>query len=178
MPPKCSANNKRNRLTVPKPKPYKLFNADCFNVFPRLRPNSIDMVMCDPPYGTTACKWDSIIPLKPMWRQLNQVVKLNGAVVFTASQPFTTTLIGSNKHHFRYCWVWQKTKATLFQHANRMPMKGHEDIVVFYKRLPIYNPQKTFVGIKDRRKTFTKRPNNPEFTKNAKGFNGCKGNFR
>ncbi|GAH30180.1 unnamed protein product, partial [marine sediment metagenome] len=74
--------------------------------------NSIDMILCDMPYGTTVCKWDTIIPLKPLWKQLKRIIKPNGAVVLTASQPFTTTLIASNMKMFKYCWVWEKSKAT------------------------------------------------------------------
>ncbi|MFH1527754.1 MAG: site-specific DNA-methyltransferase [Bacteroidota bacterium] len=91
------------------------------------------------PYGTTQCKWDTIIPLEPMWEQLKRVIKPNGAIVMTASQPFTTTLIASNMKMFRYCWVWVKTKASNFQNARKMPMKRHEDILVFYDKLPTYN---------------------------------------
>jgi site-specific DNA-methyltransferase (adenine-specific) len=112
---------------------------------------SVDMVLTDPPYGTTACKWDSIISLEPMWEELKRIIKPNGAIVMTASQPFTTTLITSNIKQFKYCWVWEKTKAMNFQQAKNSPLKKHEDVVVFSsgvighavqtkKRMP-YNPQ-------------------------------------
>ncbi len=100
---------------------------------------SVDMVLADPPYGTTACKWDSIIPLEPMWEQLKRVIKPSGAIIMTASQPFTTTLIASNMPEFRYTWAWIKTKASNFQNARKMPMKRHEDVTVFYCKLPTYN---------------------------------------
>jgi len=103
---------------------------------------SVDMVLTDPPYGTTACKWDSIIPLEPMWEQLKRVIKPNGAIVITASQPFTTTLIASNMKMFKYCWVWEKSHPSGFALANKMVMKRHEDICVFYRSLPTYNAQK------------------------------------
>jgi site-specific DNA-methyltransferase (adenine-specific) len=106
---------------------------------------SVDMVMTDPPYGTTACKWDSIIPLEPMWEHLKRVIKPNGAIVMTASQPFTTTLIASNMKMFSYCWVWEKSKPIGHLNANRKPMNKHEDIVVFSAKQPTYNPQ----GLKD-----------------------------
>jgi site-specific DNA-methyltransferase (adenine-specific) len=110
---------------------------------------SVDMVMTDPPYGTTACKWDSIVPLEPMWEQLKRVIKPNGAIVMTASQPFTTTLISSNMKMFKYCWVWESNKAANFAQAPYMPLKKTEDVVVFSfatiaknsKNRMIYNPQ-------------------------------------
>ncbi|MGJ8660478.1 MAG: DNA-methyltransferase [Bacteroidota bacterium] len=94
---------------------------------------SVDMILTDPPYGTTACKWDSIIPLEPMWEQLKRIIKPNGAIVMTASQPFTTTLIASNIKMFRYEWIWDKTRGANFLNANCQPMKSHENIVVFSK---------------------------------------------
>jgi len=104
---------------------------------------SVDMVMCDPPYGITACKWDSIIPLEPMWEHLKRVIKPNGAIVMTASQPFTSILGASNIEWLRYSWVWQKNIATGHLNAKRMPMKNHEDVLVFYHKQPTYNPQDT-----------------------------------
>jgi site-specific DNA-methyltransferase (adenine-specific) len=89
------------------------------------------MILTDPPYGTTACKWDSIIPLEPMWEQLKRIIKPNGAIVMTASQPFTTTLIASNMKMFKYCWVWDKRRVSNPQLAKFQPLKCHEDIVVF-----------------------------------------------
>lgn len=100
---------------------------------------SIDMILCDLPYGTTACKWDTIIPFEPLWKQYERIIKDNGAIVLTASQPFTSILTMSNIKIFRYGMVWIKTKASNFQQARKMPMKRHEDILVFYKKLPIYN---------------------------------------
>jgi len=103
--------------------------------------HSIDMVLCDPPYGTTACKWDSIIPLEPMWEQLKRIIKPNGAIVMTASQPFTTTLIASNMKMFKYCWVWKKTKATGFFDCRKSPLNNIDDVVVFGDKQTTYNPQ-------------------------------------
>ena len=102
---------------------------------------SVDMILTDPPYGTTACKWDSIIPLEPMWKHLKRVIKPNGAVVMTASQPFTTTLIASNMRMFKYCWVWHKTRKTGFPNAKRQPLRNTEDVIVFYSKQATYNPQ-------------------------------------
>ena len=104
---------------------------------------SVDMVLTDPPYGTTACKWDSVIPFEPMWKQLKRITKSNGAIVLTASQPFTSALVMSNPKMFKYDWVWKKNKSTGFLNANKMPLRNKEDILVFYSRPPTYKPQKT-----------------------------------
>ena len=102
------------------------------------------MILADPPYGTTSRnKWDTVIPFGPMWEQLNRVIKDNGAIVLFSQLPFSCELIQSNRKYFRYEWVWEKTNAAGFLNANRMPLRAHENILVFYKRLPIYNPQKT-----------------------------------
>src|SRR5258706_11973592 len=101
-----------------------------------------DALLSDWPYGTTACAWDSVIPLVPLWKQCKRLVKPNGAIVLTASQPFTTALIASNFDWFRYCWVWEKDAPTGHLDANRKPLKAHEDVCVFYQRQPTYHPQK------------------------------------
>lgn len=122
---------------------YFLFKGDCLEIMPSSIPDgSVDMVMADPPYGTTACKWDSIISLELMWKGLKRIVKPNSAIVMNANQPFTTTLISSNIKMFRYCWVWNKNKAANFLFGNKMPMRITEDICVFYLKQPTYNPQK------------------------------------
>lgn len=113
---------------------------DCLDMMATLDAGSVDLVLTDPPYGTTACAWDSVIPFEPMWAAVRRVLKKNGAAVFTASQPFTTSLIASNIKDFRYCWVWDKTKSGNFALAKRQPMKSHEDVVVFYRAQPTYNP--------------------------------------
>ena len=120
----------------------KLMHGDCLERMKEIPDGSVDMVMADPPYGTTACKWDSIIPFKPMWVQLKRIIKPNGAIVLTASQPFTSVLVMSNVAMFRYEIIWDKVnKYTGALNANRMPMKRHENIAVFYKHLPTYNKQ-------------------------------------
>lgn len=91
--------------------------------------------------GTTACKWDAVIPFEPLWAEYERVIKDNGAIILTASQPFTTSVIKSNERLFRYCWYWNKTYSTGFMNANKMPLRNVEEIVVFYKKLPTYNPQ-------------------------------------
>jgi DNA modification methylase len=121
---------------------YRLLKGDCLERMKRIPDGSVDMVMTDPPYGTTACKWDSIIPLEPMWKQLKRIIKPNGAIVMTASQPFTTTLIASNMKMFKYCWVWKKSHPSGIALVNKRVMKYHEDVTVFYGKQPTYNPQK------------------------------------
>lgn len=108
-----------------------------------IKNNSVDMVLCDLPYGTTACKWDTIIPFEPLWEQYGRVCKDNAAIVLTSRQPFTSNLIISNVENFRYTWVWDKGIPSGFMNANKMPLRGFEDICVFYTKLPVYNPQKT-----------------------------------
>lgn len=108
-----------------------LMLGDCLERMKEIPDGSVDMVLTDPPYGTTACKWDSIIPLEPMWAELKRVIKPNGAIVMTASQPFTTVLISSNMKMFKYCWVWDKVRASNFFAAKFQPLNNTEDVVVF-----------------------------------------------
>ena len=114
---------------------------DCLDILPTLPDDSIDMVMVDLPYGTTACKWDSIIPLDFLWEQYNRICKKNAAMLFTSAQPFTTTLASSNINNFRYEWIWEKPQGTNPMNAKVMPLKSHENILVFYRSKPTYNPQ-------------------------------------
>ena len=116
-------------------------NADCFDVFPFIEDNSIDAIICDLPYGTTACKWDSILPLDKLWKEYNRVLKENGVIVLTASQPFTSILVNNDLKMFKYSLVWDKVAVTNPMLAKKQPMRCHEDIVVFYKKQPTYNPQ-------------------------------------
>ena len=102
---------------------------------------SIDMILCDLPYGTTACKWDSVIPFDKLWEQYKRIIKDNGAIVLTASQPFTSELIHSNLKMFKYEWIWEKEQGVNFLLAKKQPMKVHENICVFYKKQCTYNPQ-------------------------------------
>ena len=109
----------------------RLFEGDCLEVLQGISSGSVDLVLADPPYGTTRMKWDSVIPLEPLWEQLLRVLKPLGLVVMTSGQPFTTTLIASNLPMFKYSWVWEKTSASNPQHSNYQPLKVHEDILVF-----------------------------------------------
>lgn len=120
---------------------FKLFNANCFDVLPSLADNSVDLVLTDLPYGTTACKWDSILPLEQLWKELLRVTKKDGALVFTAQQPFTWALCASNPKDFKHELIWEKPNGTNPFQAKTMPMKKHENILVFSKGKPTYNPQ-------------------------------------
>jgi len=119
----------------------RLFLGDCLEVLPSLSNSSVDLVVVDLPYGTTACSWDSIIPLDRMWSVLSRVCKSDAAMVFTAQQPFTWKLCSSNPKMFRYELIWEKPNGTNPYQAQTMPMKKHENILVFYNRKPTYNPQ-------------------------------------
>ena len=120
----------------------KVYLGDCLELMKDIPDKSIDMILCDLPYGTTACKWDTIIPFEPLWEQYKRIIKDNGAIVLTASQPFTSALVMSNVDWYRSSLVWLKNKPMNFMNANKMFMKWHEDIVIFYNKLPTYNPQK------------------------------------
>ena len=119
----------------------KIYNEDCLEGMKRIPDGSVDMILCDLPYGTTACSWDTIIPFEPLWEQYERVIKDNGAIVLTASQPFTSALVMSNTKLFRYEWIWEKTIFTNFALVKKQAAKKHENICVFYKKQPTYNPQ-------------------------------------
>lgn len=116
-------------------------HGDCLEEMKGIPDGSVDMVLTDPPYGTTQCKWDSVIPFDEMWEQLKRITKPNGAIVMTASQPFTSMLIASNLEMFKYCWTWEKNKATGHLNSKKRPLVAHEDVVIFYRKQPVYNPQ-------------------------------------
>ena len=120
-----------------------IYNEDCLEGMKRIPDGSVDMILCDLPYGTTQNKWDSIIPLEPLWVQYERVIKDRGAIVLTAQTPFDKVLGVSNLELLRYEWIWDKKIATGFMNARKMPLKQHENILVFYKKLPTYNPQYT-----------------------------------
>jgi len=119
----------------------KVIQGDCLEVMPMIPDKSIDMILCDLPYGTTACKWDTIIPFEPLWENYKRVIKDNGAIVLTASQPFTTILISSNMKMFKYCWTWKKNFPTGISLSKYQPMRVIEDICVFSNGKTIFNKQ-------------------------------------
>lgn len=120
-----------------------IYLGDCLKVMKDIEDKSIDMILCDLPYGTTRCKWDSIIDLDKLWQQYCRIIKDNGVIVLFAQTPFDKVLGTSNLEMLRYEWIWEKTQATGHLNAKKMPLKAHENILVFYKKLPVYNPQKT-----------------------------------
>ena len=120
---------------------YKLINGDCLIEMKNIKDKSIDMILCDLPYGMTRNNWDIVIPFDKLWEEYNRIIKDNAAIVLFGSQPFTSIMITSNLNMFRYCLVWEKNKFSDFLNAKRKPMKTNEDIAIFYKKQPIYNPQ-------------------------------------
>ena len=116
---------------------------DCLELMKDIPNGSIDMILCDLPYGTTKCKWDVIIPFDLLWKQYNRIIKDNGAIILFGVEPFSSALRMSNLKYYRYDWVWNKKKATNFLFMNKQPGKLTENICVFYKKQPTYNPQKT-----------------------------------
>lgn len=119
----------------------QIFNENCLEGMKRIPDKSIDMILCDLPYGTTACQWDSIIPLEALWAQYKRITKDNGAIVLFGSQPFTSLLVASNLQWFKYAWVWEKNRATGHVHAKNKPMKIHEDICVFSSGTTVHASQ-------------------------------------
>ena len=140
-----------------------LMQGDCLDRMKEIPDGSVDMILCDLPYGTTACKWDSVIPFEPLWEQYKRIAKKNAAIVLTASQPFTTALIASNMRDFRYCWVWDKVKPSSGLHAKQQPLRQHEDIVVFGTGNAKYNPQ-----LEDAKE----RTDKPRAANNGEAFGG------
>jgi DNA modification methylase len=116
---------------------------DCLELMKTIPDGSIDLILTDPPYGTTACKWDSVIDFTLMWEQLKRIIKPNGAIVLFGSEPFSSLLRCSNLKMFKYDWLWEKSKATGFLNSKKQPLRAHEIISVFYSKQPMYNPQMT-----------------------------------
>ena len=120
----------------------KIYNEDCLIGMDKIPDGIIDMILCDLPYGTTDAFWDKRIPFEPLWEQYKRITKKNAAIVLFSQMPFGAELIMSNLKMFRYEWIWRKTNGIGFLNANKMPLRIHENILVFYRKLPIYNPQK------------------------------------
>jgi hypothetical protein len=153
--------------------PNTLINDDCLNAMKFIPDGSISMILADPPYGTTACKWDAIIPLEPMWEQLKRVIKPNGAIVIFGAQPFTSILICSNLKMYRYDWVWEKDKGANWMFGNKQPLKVHENVSVFYSNQPNYLPQKTLNPNGESKRHLSKNPS--KITGNVKDVMGVIG---
>lgn len=118
-----------------------LIKGDCLEIMKDIKDKSIDVILCDLPYGTTQNKWDSILPFEKLWKQYSRVIKDNGAIVLFSQGIFTAKLILSNEKLFKYKWIWEKSKATNFLNAKKQPLRKHEEVCIFYKKQPIYNPQ-------------------------------------
>ena len=123
-----------------------LYQGDCLEIMKQIKDKSIDMILCDLPYGTTKCSWDIVIPFDKLWFQYERIIKENGAIVLFGSEPFSSKLRISNLRMYKYDWIWKKTKAQGFLNSKKMPLKDYENICVFYKRLPVYNPQGIIYG--------------------------------
>ena len=119
----------------------KIFEGDCIDVMKKMPDESVDMILCDLPYGTTQNKWDSVIDFNELWSEYKRIIKPNGAIVLTSQGLFTAKLILSNEKWFKYKIVWEKSKSTNFLNAKKQPLRKHEDICVFYKKQPVYNPE-------------------------------------
>ena len=145
---------------------------DCLERMKEIESGSVDLILTDPPYGTTACKWDSVIDLPLMWGQLKRIIKPSGAIVLFGAEPFSSALRMSNIKKWRYDWIWEKNKPTNFGNANKMPLKSYEIISVFYNSLPVYNPQ----GLVDIPEKTVKRNKNEE--PEAYGKTGLIGEFK
>ena len=148
----------------------KLIHGDCLGIMDWIEDGKVDLVLTDPPYGTTACKWDTIIPLEPMWEQLKRITKKNGAIVLFSGQPFTSALVSSNYNDFKYEMIWQKTRCSNPYQAKIQPLRTHENICVFGSA-KVYNPQKkdgkeyTISKLSGGRVAGDKKTNNKNFTR-------------
>jgi len=135
----------------------KLIHGDCLKKLKDIETQSIDLILTDPPYGTTQCKWDSIIPFEPLWKELKRIIKDNGCIALFAQDKFTANLIFSNIKNHKYNLIWNKYLTTGYLNANRMPLRVHEDIVIFYNKQPTYNPQKS-IGNKNHNRGSNDKP--------------------
>lgn len=150
----------------------KIINANCFEIFDKLKDKSIDMILCDLPYGVLNKKnknahWDSIIPLDDLWKEYERIIKDNGVIILMGCGMFTADLMKSNPKMWRYNLIWDKVLSTGFLNANKMPLRCHEDILVFYKKTPVYNPQMEKVGW--HKKNHSRKENNQDFVNNCYG---------
>jgi len=141
----------------------KVIEGDCLEVMKDIPDKSVDMILCDLPYGTTACRWDVVIPFEPLWEQYERVIKDNGAILLFGSEPFSSVLRMSNIKNYKYDWKWDKVKPSTGLHAKIMPLKDYEDIMVFYKKKAIYNPQMKEANI---------RIDKPRIANNGEAFGG------
>lgn len=149
----------------------QVFLGDCLELYKNIEPKSIDLILTDLPYGTTACKWDTIIPFDKLWEMVNYLLKPNGAFITTASQPFTSALVMSNPKMFKYEWIWDKHIPRNFINAKIMPMQKHENVLVFGKDKLIYNPQMTLRDKPVTVKNYSKKLKDSSYKLNTDGSN-------
>ena len=151
---------------------YKLYNGDCLETMDRLIDEGVkvDTIICDPPYGTTACKWDTVIPFELMWERLNKLIKPNGAIVLFGSEPFSSALRMSNIKNYKYDWVWEKSNPSNIGLANRQPLRYNENISVFYNKQCTYNPQGLEYGEFDNNRKWRSNKSSCEVFGNEKHF--------
>lgn len=147
----------------------KIYNEDCLEGMKRIKDKSIDMILADLPYGITDCRWDSVIPFKPLWEQYERIIKDKGAIILTGRQPFTSRLILSNPSLFKYELIWQKEKGTDFGNSNIKPLNSHENICVFYNKRPTYNKQMLKGKPYVRRNNKTNRENSLSYKSDTSG---------
>ena len=147
----------------------KILQGDCLELMKDIPDKSIDMILCDLPYGTTACKWDTIIPFETLWEQYKRIIKNNGAIVLTASQPFTSALVMSNVKNYKHNWVWNKIRGSGHLLAKKRPMMASEDILVFSNGTATYNPQ---MRERDKPRKSTNKGNTECYAGDGKEFNG------
>jgi DNA modification methylase len=126
----------------------KIYFGDCFNFLPLLQKESIDLIICDLPYSQTNCSWDEQVDLERLWKAYNSIIKENGCIILFAQQSFAHQLVASNSKMFRYELIWEKSHNTNFLNAKKQPLRSHENILIFYKKPPVYNPQKTSGHVK------------------------------
>ena len=147
----------------------KIHQGDCLELMKDIPDGSIDMILCDLPYGTTACKWDTIIPFEPLWEQYERVIKDNGAILLTASQPFTSALVMSNPKIFKYEWIWDRVVNGHPLNAKRQPLRRHESVCVFYKKQCVYNPQMTEISREEVKRQLRKKSKKSHTSKGLTG---------
>jgi len=150
----------------------KLLKGDCLELMKDLPDKSIDFILTDPPYGTTACKWDYVIPFEPMWKQLNRITKSNGAIVLFGCEPFSSALRMSNIKNYKYDWIWDKGKGSNPLYAKKRPMGSYENILTFYNKQPMYKP------IMRTGKSYKGPKTGGTHTNSIVGNNGKQGNFK
>jgi len=150
----------------------KIHQGDCLELMNGIPDKSVDMILCDLPYGTTQCKWDSVIDFNSLWKQYNRIIKDNGAIVLFGSEPFTSTLINSNIKMFKYRWTWNKSKTSNHLNSRKQPLRVIEDVAVFYKKQSIYNPQ-----LRDRDKNNIRDPKREYGKGNNKTYGKTKENY-